>query len=246
VNARTEGPAGSPPRTSEGPEPERHEARQRRAPGRPLLIGLTGPIACGKSAIASWMAARGAVIVDADVLAREVVRPGEPALGAIVETWGAGILGPDGSLDRTALGRLVFADAAQLRRLEAIVHPAVRPRIQAAIDAAAAGGAQVVVLEAIRLVDGGYADACDEVWLVVCDPASQRRRLIDRGTPPADADQRIAAQAGLIERLRPAATRIIDTTGEPAETRSRVEAALAAALAAAGPDASPAGPDTGP
>jgi dephospho-CoA kinase len=202
---------------------------------RGLVIGLTGPIGCGKSTVAAWLAARGATVVDADSLAREVVRPGDDALSAIVEAWGPGILSADGSLDRAALGRRVFADPAELRRLESIVHPAVRPRIRESIDEALAAGASVVVLEAIRLIDGGYAGDCDEVWLVVCDPASQRGRLIGRGTPAADADQRIAAQAGLAERIRPHATRVLDTSGSLAEVEGRVDAALKAALAGRGP-----------
>jgi len=206
----------------------------RDATSRPLGIGLTGPIGCGKSTVAGWLAARGAVVVDADRLAREVVEPGQPALARIVEAFGPEVLAPDGSLDRAALGRRVFDDPAELRRLEAITHPAVRPRIHEAIAAATRAGAPIVVLEAIRLVDGGYADACDEVWLVVCDPAAQLERLVARGSSAAEAAQRIAAQAGLVERARPAATRILDTSGSRDEAEARVEAALRAALGTAG------------
>ncbi len=197
---------------------------------RPLRIGLTGPIGCGKSTVAGWLAARGAAVVDADALAREVTRPGEPALAAIFERFGDRFRRPDGSLDRAALGRLVFADPAALADLEAIVHPAVRPRLVAAVTAAAAAGAPVVVIEAIKLVEAGYARECDEVWLVTCSSEEQRARLVGRGTAPADAEQRIVAQGDLVERLRAAVTRVIDTSGLPEEAERRAAAALEQAL----------------
>ena len=179
------------------------------------MIGLTGPIGCGKSHRGGLAGgAVGVVVIDADQVAREVVEPGEPALEAIVARFGEGIRRADGTLDREALGRIVFADPAALHDLEAITHPAVRPRIRTAIDRAVAEGADAVVIEAIRLVEGGLAEICDEVWLVTCDPAIQRERLIGRGATPADADQRMAAQAGFVERVRPVATIVIDTSGE--------------------------------
>ena len=98
------------------------------------------------------------------------------------------------------------------------------------MDRAAADGAAAVVVEAIRLVEGGLAELCDEVWLVTCDPDVQRARLVGRGSAEADAEQRIAAQAGLVERVRPAATRVIDTSGERTQTRAMVMDALAAGL----------------
>jgi dephospho-CoA kinase len=196
-----------------------------------VRVGLTGPIACGKSTVAGWLGERpGVVVVDADIVAREVLEPGEPALDAVVARFGAHLLRDDGSLDRGALGRRVFSDPAALRDLEAIVHPAVRPRIVALIDRAEADGALAVVVEAIRLVEGGLAEMCDEVWLVTCDPSVQRERLLRRGTPPADADQRLAAQAGLDARVRPTATRVIDTSGEHARTRVIVDAVFDALL----------------
>ena len=195
-----------------------------------VRIGLTGPIGCGKSTVASWLGERaGVVVIDADQVARDVLEPGEPALDAVIARFGSGLIGPDGSLDRSALGRIVFADPAALRDLEAIVHPAVRPRILAAIVQAAAVGAVAVVIEAIKLVEGGLAALCDEVWLVTCDPAAQRERVVARGTEPADAERRITAQGDLTERLRPAATRVIDTSGTSADTRAIVAEAYEAA-----------------
>ncbi|MFL5679313.1 MAG: dephospho-CoA kinase [Chloroflexota bacterium] len=205
---------------------------------RTLRIGLTGPIGCGKSTVAGWLAARGAVVVDADEVARSVTDPGEPALAAVLERFGADVRRPDGTLDRAALARIVFSDAAQLRELEAIIHPAVRPRIVAAMDAAADAGARVVAVEAIRLVEGGLAELCDEVWLVVCGGDVQRARLAGRGAEPSDADRRIAAQAGLADKLRPAATRVIDTSADAVAVRRAVEAALDDALAQRGGAAS--------
>jgi dephospho-CoA kinase len=201
------------------------------APRRTVRIGLTGPIGCGKSTVAGWLAEQGIALVDADVVARDVTQRGEPALAAVVERFGAAVLLPDGSLDRQRLATIVFADAGSLAGLEAIVHPAVRPRILAAIRAAEARGAPAIAVEAIRLVESGLATLCDEVWLVACDPAEQLSRVMGRGMDEADAARRIDAQEGIVERLRPHATRVIDTSGAVAETRARVEAALREALA---------------
>jgi len=186
---------------------------------RALRIGLTGPIGCGKSTVAAWLAAAGAAVVDADVVAREVTEPGEPALAAILEAFGPTIRRPDGSLDRAALAAIVFSDADALRRLEAIVHPAVRSRLLARVEAAEAAGAEAVAIEAIRLVEGGLAELCDEVWLVTCKSADQRARLAGRGEDAADTERRIAAQAGLAERLAPVASRVLDTSGDRARAR---------------------------
>ena len=194
-------------------------------------IGLTGPIGCGKSTVAGWLAARGATVIDADEVARAVSAPGEPGHDAVLEVFGDAVRVDDGTLDRAALARIVFRDPDALRRLEAILHPLVRTRILAAIDAAAADASPAVVIEAIKLVEGGLASLCDEVWLVICAPTVQRERVLDRGLDPADADRRIAAQAGLVERARPVATRIIDTSGPIGDARSRVAAAWAAAAA---------------
>lgn len=203
-------------------------ARTRR---RTLVLGLTGPIGCGKSTVAGWLRELGAVVVDADAIAREVVEPGGPVLDAVLAAFGDAVRTADGRLDRAALGRIVFADPDALARLEAIVHPAVRPRIEAAIQAAKAGGGPAVAVEAIKLVEGGLAGLCDEVWLVTCEPAAQRERVFARGTDPADAEARIRAQRDIAERLAPFATRVLDTTGEPARVRARVEQAFAEVLA---------------
>jgi dephospho-CoA kinase len=198
-----------------------------------IRIGITGSIGCGKSTIAAWLGELGARVIDADDVARDVTLPGEPPLVAVFERFGDGYRLPDGSLDRAALGRHVFADPDALAALEAIVHPAVRRRIERAIREAKETGAPAIVIEAIKLVEGGLAAECDEVWLVTCEPAAQRSRLLGRGTSAEDAGQRIAAQSDLATRLRPAATRIIDTSADRGETRRLVEAAWAEATAPA-------------
>ncbi len=194
-------------------------------------IGITGPIGCGKSTVAGWLAARGAVVVDADAVARAVTAPGLPAHDAVLEQFGAAVRAPDGTLDRAALARVVFADPAALRDLEAIVHPMVRPRILAAIATADRDGAPSVVVEAIKLVESGLAGLCDEVWLVDCPPAVQRARLRARGMSAADADRRIGAQAGLRARAEalPGLV-VVDSSGDRASTEGLVAAAYERAL----------------
>jgi len=200
-----------------------------------IVIGLTGPIGCGKSTVAGWLAELGARVIDADRVAREVTPPGSPELDAIVDAFGDGVVRPDGTLDRAALGRIVFADVAALRRLEEIVHPAVRPRILAEIDAARLDGADAVVVEAIKLVEGGLASLCDEVWLVGCSPEVQLLRVRARAAAldqdPSAAEARIAAQTGMVDRLRRAASRVIDTSDSLESSRARVAAAWSDAFA---------------
>lgn len=200
---------------------------------RALRIGLTGPIGCGKSTVAGWLIERGAVAIDADAVARAVTAPGEAGHQAVLERFGDAVRGPDGLLDRAALAGLVFADGAALADLEAIVHPLVRQRILAAVAASDAAGAPAVVVEAIKLVEGGLAELCDEVWLVTCSPEAQRDRLASRGMAAADAERRIAAQGDLAARVRPSVTRTLVTDGAPSAAEAAASAALANALAEA-------------
>jgi dephospho-CoA kinase len=188
---------------------------------RTVRIGLTGPIGCGKSTVAGMLAEHGAAVIDADHLVREVYEDAA-VREAVAGRFGPDIRTSDGSIDRRALARIVFDDAGALRDLEAIIHPAVRPRILAAIDAADTGRSPAVVVEAIKLVESGLAGLCDEVWLVTCDPPVQRGRLRDRGIPEDDADRRIAAQRHLRDRVEPVATRRIDTSGTLGDTRAEV------------------------
>jgi dephospho-CoA kinase len=159
-----------------------------------LKVGLTGGIGAGKSAVAQRLAARGAVLIDADVLAREVVAAGTEGLAAVVEAFGHQVLGPDGELDRPALGARVFGDDAARRRLEGIIHPRVRART-AELTAAAAPDA-IVVNDVPLLVETGLAASYHLVVVVDADPAVRIRRLVTtRGMSEEQATARIAAQA---------------------------------------------------
>jgi dephospho-CoA kinase len=208
-----------------------------------IRIGVTGPIACGKSTVAGWLGEQAGVgVIDADAEAHLVLAPGTAEIEQVYDRFGADLRGPDGTLDRAALGRIVFQDEAGLRALEAIVHPAVRRRILAAIDAAQASGTRAIVIEAIKLVEGGLGELCDEIWLVTCEPATQRERLLGRGVAAADADDRIAVQAGLDDRVRPVSTRVLRTDGTREAVRASALAALESALEGGSPPERGAGP----
>jgi dephospho-CoA kinase len=195
-----------------------------------VRVGLTGGIASGKSAVADELAARGAIIIDADVLAREVVEPGTPALAAIIDRFGPQVLS-DGQLDRTRLAQIVFADPLARRDLERIVHPAVRAR--AADLERAAGRAAVVVHVIPLLVETGQQEDFDLVVTVDIDPETQIKRLIARnGYTRAEAESRIAAQASREDR-RIAADVVLDNTGSVAQLREQIDA-LWAELSSAG------------
>jgi dephospho-CoA kinase len=202
-----------------------------------LRVGLTGGIASGKSAVADELAARGAVVVDADVLAREVVEPGTPGLAAVVERFGPSVLTEDGRLDRAGLGRLVFADEAARRDLERIIHPAVRARA-AEIERQAAADAVVVQVIPL-LVETGQAKDFDLCVVVDLDPQTQLARLQARnGLSRADAEARVSAQASREQRLA-AADRVLHNAGSRADRRAQVDRLwdeLRAASQPGGPD----------
>lgn len=185
-------------------------------------IGITGNIGCGKSTILCMLASLGARVIDADKLAHYVMRAGTPVWEAVVAAFGEDVVGADGEINRPALGRVVFSDPTALGRLEAIVHPAVRAELQAQI---AAAPEPVVVVEAIKLVEGGLYRLLDTLWIVTCAPEQQVERLVhQRGMTATDAAQRIAAQAPIAEKL-PLADVVIDNSGSLAEAWAQVRTA---------------------
>ncbi len=176
-------------------------------------MGLTGGIGSGKSAVSALLAARGAVVVDADRIARAVVEPGTPGLERVVAEFGREVLRPDGSLDRPELGRRVFSDPAALARLNAVVHPLVAERTAEEIAAAERAGAEVVVHDVPLLVENGLANRYDAVVVVAARPDTQLDRLVRlRGMSEADARARIAAQAPLSDKLA-LATHVVQNDG---------------------------------
>lgn len=177
---------------------------------RPKTIGLTGNIGTGKSTVLRYLAKRGATVIDADALAHQAIAPGGPAYQAVIDHFGTDILLPDSSIDRKALGAIVFSDPSKLAQLEAIVHPAVFELAQRTLSETAA---PLVVIEAIKLLESGrLLKLCDEVWVVTADEASQLRRLMQgRGMGEAEARQRMAAQSPQEEKVK-RATRVIDNS----------------------------------
>lgn len=185
-----------------------------------MRIGLTGGIASGKSTVARKLKQLGAVTIDADVLARDVVALGTEGLQAVVARFGDSVLAADGSLDRSALARVIFADPQARADLNAIIHPLVRERA-AELEAAAPAGAVVVHVIPL-LVETGQQDRFDAVVVVDTTVEEQLRRLTRRdGLTQTEAEQRVAAQASREERLG-AATHVIDSSGPVRETMRQV------------------------
>ncbi len=191
---------------------------------RPRVIGLAGPIAAGKSVVAEALASLGAAVVSADDVNRQLLAPGQPLLEHVVKAFGARFLRPDGSLDRAALGDLVFGDVAALERLEAIVHPPMKAEIARRVRKALAGGAPLVVVEAAVLHRMGAAELVDRVVLVTASREERLRRLMEEvGLSAEDAECRVSLQ----ERMgldRVPADYVLDTTAGLDETRERVRA----------------------
>ena len=187
------------------------------------LIGLTGNIASGKSTVARLLVERGAVLVDADRLAREVVRPGTPALARIVERFGEGVLAPDGTLDRAELRGHVFADRVELEALNAIVHPEVERLREQRVAQAKAAGARVVVCDIPLLFEKHLAERFDAIVLVDAPRPVRLERLVrDRGLHEAEAMDMIAAQMPA-ELKRARSDYVIDNTGTLADLARRVD-----------------------
>ena len=190
---------------------------------RPLRVALTGGIASGKSTVANLFAARGVPVIDTDLIAREVVEPGQPALAAVAAAFGNDLLGPDGRLDRRRLREIIFGDAAARTRLEAILHPAIRAEMERqSADAARAGPYQILVIP--LLAEGGRRDHVDRVLVVDAPEAVQVERLMAR-----DSVTREQAQASLRAQA-PRATRlgiaddVVTNTGRIEDLRAQVAA----------------------
>jgi dephospho-CoA kinase len=192
---------------------------------RPYIIGLTGNIACGKSTVLRRLAELGAEVIDADLVVHALMEPGQPVWAAVREGFGPGVIAPDDRIDRRALAAIVFSDPTELQRLEELTHPAVRVRIMDQVAEAARRGVRTMVVDAIKLFEGGLADHCDEVWVVTCDPAQQLARLMARnGFDEAEARRRIAAQPPQSEKVARADV-VIDNSGSLEATQVQVDAA---------------------
>ncbi|MEY2845124.1 MAG: hypothetical protein RL076_670 [Chloroflexota bacterium] len=191
-----------------------------------FVIGLTGNIACGKSTVLAQLQAHGAFVIDADAVTRVVQQPGHPILAAIVAAFGVHILHPDGQLNRKALADIVFSDTQQLRRLEAIVHPAVRQHVHdwlAQIPDGTAHTPHIVVIDAIKLIENGWPAVCDEVWVVTCSRETQIQRLMQtRNMSHADALTRIDAQSPQAHKIAVADV-VIHNDGTLAATQQYVD-----------------------
>jgi dephospho-CoA kinase len=199
-----------------------------------ITIGLTGGIATGKSAASRLLAERGAKVVDVDRVAHETYAPGTAGFEAVVAEFGPGIVGADGAIDRRALGAIVFRDETAMRRLTNIVWPLIRERTSAIKAAELTAGTKVLVFEAALLIEAGWHELMDEVWLMRTSPAVARERLMARNSLSAEeADRRIAAQPPDSARL-PYAQVVIDNDGDLGALEREVEAAWALLRARAG------------
>jgi len=189
-----------------------------------ILLGLTGNIACGKTTVGQMLLALGAKrYIDADEVVHRLYEPGQSIYDGVVAVFGPEILTPTGAIDRRRLGTIVFNDAEKLRRLEALVHPAVGTAIAAEIQAAPLDA--MVILDAVKLLEGGLSALCKSRWLVICAEEQQLRRLIERnGFSEDEARARLRAQPPIEPRLR-LVDEVIDNSGALEFTRAQVEAA---------------------
>lgn len=189
-----------------------------------MVLGITGSIASGKSTVSAMFRARGAVLVSADQLAREVVAPGTPVLDRLLERFGPDILQLDGQLDRARLGNLVFADPAARHDLNGIVHPAIAALAEERLHQLRQGGEKLILYEAPLLFEAGAETRVDRVLVVKIDPEVQLRRLMQRdGIGESAARQRIAAQMPQTEKLA-RADYVIDNSSGPEVTERQVAA----------------------
>ncbi len=187
------------------------------------VIGLTGGIASGKSVVSQMLADHGALIIDADKVGHEAYRRGSGCYEDVVDAFGPDVVGPDGEIDRKALGSKVFGDPAQRKRLEGIVWPWMRRTMDERLARIRAEGMPVVVLEAAVLIEAGWTPITDQVWVVIVPPALARERVVARnGLTPEQADARIAAQLTNDDRIKHARV-VIENTGTLDDLRKRVD-----------------------
>jgi dephospho-CoA kinase len=192
--------------------------------GAVLVVGLTGGIGSGKSTVSALLAAKGAVVIDADEIVRDVQRPGTPVFLAMVERFGPGIVAADGTLDRAAVADVVFGDPDALANLNAIVHPAVGAEIMSRLDDLA-GTDEVVILDVPLLVESTRAYPVAGLLVVDVDPEIAVRRLVEqRGMREGDARARMSRQTGRAERLARADV-VIDNSGTPDDLARQVDTA---------------------
>ena len=190
-----------------------------------VIIGLTGGIASGKSVVSGMLAARGALVIDADKVGHEAYAPGSACYNDVIAAFGGDIVAADGQIDRKALGAKVFGNPAERNRLEGIVWPWMRETMRKRFDDLRAEGVPFVVLEAAVLIEANWTPLVDQVWVVIVAPEIARERIVQRnGLTPEQADQRIAAQLTNGERVTHAQV-IIDNSGTIEELRARVAAA---------------------
>ena len=195
-----------------------------------MLVGLTGGIGVGKSTVAAMFAARGAAVVDADRISRDLQEPGTPCYDAIVAGFGRAVLDPAGRIDRKRLGEMVFADPARRTALEAIMHPAIWAACEAEIRAAAAAGRAVCVVEAALILETGQRSRVQRIVVVTAPTEVQVARLAQsRSLTEAEARQRLAAQWTNADKARQA-DHLIDNGGDLAATDRQVETVYSALL----------------
>ena len=196
-------------------------------------IGLTGSIACGKSNVSAVLRELGAAVVDGDLLSRELTAPGGPALPAIREAFGGGVFHADGTLNRRALGDVVFASDDARQRLDSLMQPLLRSLILRRMEEARAGGAKICVLDMPLLFEAGLDTLCDTVWCVHLPREEQLRRLMARdGLTLSQAEARLRSQLSSEEKAARAQV-VIDTSGSIDETRAMIPALYARELALA-------------
>jgi dephospho-CoA kinase len=190
------------------------------------IVGLTGGIGAGKSTVATILAELGARVIDADRIGHEVYRPGSEGFRRVVEAFGTGVVGADGAIDRRALGAIVFADPAARARLNAIVHPLIATEIAARLAAAREDGfTGPLVIEAAVMLEAGWQELVDRVWVVSTRPEHAVARVVAaRGLARDEVERRLAAQMPDAERRR-RADLVIENDGEPAALRREVEKA---------------------